>query len=309
MIAAHGQPGLGPVRRTARGAARVAFVVAAGCGGDADGAPGNPDNNQEERVAVAEPASRYLAHLMFVAPEGPAFLGVFDQSVSGGVLVTDYAAWTRLGGIWQQTLGVSDTLPTSRAAWRILPSQGLAVGVEGDGSMAALRTDAPGGGVRLTFLSRLGTWPSPTGQGEWLASASLEHAGEVFSGLAFFRRGAQQLDLPRSRSVARVFLLTAGEDRSIILYEGLGRAPSTGHAFFAGTETEAAEIELAGGPDRWTFSFPEIGLSGELQLDGQGRTGGTGGGPGLAALRGTVRVDADGADFAVRGLTAGLALP
>lgn len=255
--------------------------------------------------------ARYVTDLGYVATDTPAFALYFrfHNRVTPGHLERRYGAWSSDGRSWRPLLDLSDTLPTPRAGWRLLPSDSLRIRVGEGGELRSLRLlSGPGGPLRLSPDTTLSDWTGPTGQRERFRLARLEGPHGTSSGLLVERRKALPAEAGDPGELDRIFLLSdgAGDGLLLLLYgeeafvrEAAGDSAAAAYSWIGGEEARwqaatlrradggAGEAEGADDGPAWRLRLPEAGISGVL------RTGEVVRSPGPAAGGSSVGAVAD----------------
>lgn len=253
----------------------VVCLLSLACG---EGVPPPPDDEDAGEAAPAESGvtpARYATNLVFVGypPDSLALYLHFLNETSSSSLARRYRVWRHGEGTWRTALAIADTIPSPRAAWRVLPGPGLRVTV-GDGeeitSLIHPDTARP---FRLTPGEIVTGWLGATGQREGLRTARLRIRGRSVDGLLVERRSARPLRSPVPPSVRQLFLLTyRGRDGLLLLRdEGGSDSPVVGHTWIEGEETAWNDVILDrrdGGEDgsAWSLRLPEAGIRGELTV-------------------------------------------
>ncbi|MFQ5679526.1 MAG: hypothetical protein ACE5HP_08700 [Gemmatimonadota bacterium] len=153
--------------------------------------------------------ARYLSALAFAGavPGGATLYLELLHEVTPGGLVRDYRGWLAEREEWRELLRLRDTLPVPRAAWRILPGDGLEVLVGSGPEIVGLLVADSTARLRLLPGPVIAEWTGPTGQREFLAHASLARDSLAEPGFLFFRRAARPAGAPRDRGGDELFLL------------------------------------------------------------------------------------------------------
>ncbi len=224
--------------------------------------------------AASVTAAAYLTSLTFVGfgPE-PALVHLrFDNRTEPGRLRMHYDGWIPSADGWTRVLGVSDSIPVSRAAWRVVPAGPLRVEVQDGGELSALRLDLDAGAVRIDALEEVSTWSGSTGQRESLRTADLQAYGGIESGLLLKRQRARLLEEPAPDRLMQAVLLTdtLGNALLILRDRAFPDAPATVWAWIDGVQLDWADAVLldlpgsGGPPGSWSFEVPDVGLFGEI---------------------------------------------
>ena len=112
------------------------------------------------RSTTTTPEAVYHTALTFVGlgPEPSLVHLRFENRTEPNTLRLQYDGWIPGPDEWTSVLGVVDSIPVPRAAWRVLPAGPLRVGVENGGELSSLRLDLEGGPVRIDALEEVSTW-------------------------------------------------------------------------------------------------------------------------------------------------------
>jgi hypothetical protein len=196
----------------------------------------------------------------------------FENRTEPDLLRLDYTGWVPGPDSWTSVLGVVDSIPVPRAAWRVLPAGPLRVGVEDGGELSTLRLDLDGGPVQIDALEEISSWSGSTGQRESLRFADLQAGGRVESGWLLQRQRARLLDEPAPERLIQAFLLadTLGNGLLILRDRAFADAPATVWAWLDGVQldwSDAVLLDLPGStglPGSWSFEVPDVGLFGEI---------------------------------------------
>jgi len=200
----------------------------------------------------------------------------FENRTAPDRLRLDYNGWIAGPDAWTSVLGVVDSIPVPRAAWRVLPAGPLRVGVEDGGELSTLRLDLAGGPVQIDALEEVSSWSGSTGQRESLRFADLQAGGRVESGWLIQRQRARLLDEPAPERLIQSFLLadTLGNGLLILRDRAFADAPATVWAWLDGIQLDWADAVLldlpgsTGLPGSWSFEVPDVGLFGEVTGSG-----------------------------------------
>lgn len=292
------------------GALLAASPLLLACG---DGAPPPPDDEEAGEATPAEAGvtpARYATSLAFVGypPDSVSVYFHFLNETGSSFLARRYRVWSHGAGRWRTALAISDTIPSPRAAWRVLPGPGLRVTVADGEELASLIHPDSARPFRLAPGEPITGWLGATGQREGLRRARLLAGDRSVDGLLVERRSARPLRSPVPPSVRQLFLLTyRGRDGLLLLRdEGGPDSPVVGHTWIEGEETTWNDVILdrreGEGGSAWNLRLPEAGIRGELTLGAVAVDSLPEGGAGLrvASLEGTVRVD--GGAWPARGL-------
>ena len=234
-------------RRLGIGAAGAAIVAGACAAPSPDGAAERGDETGGAPTSAAVEA-RYLTHMLFVAADGRAFFGSFDQTASGERLARDYEVRMTEGGSWRGLARARDTLPVASAEWRLLPVPRMSVRVGDAGQVVSLHfpaaDDEDGEDVRLVAGEQFSVWTGPTGQRESLGLALLDTGSASLPGMLFFRRAARALGIPPSAAEAETLLFADSLGNGFILHAGDLRQPAVAHTWLHGIEAAWGEVTL-----------------------------------------------------------------
>ncbi|MFQ5890008.1 MAG: hypothetical protein ACE5JR_08130 [Gemmatimonadota bacterium] len=256
-----------------------------------------PEPNSEITPAV------YRTSLTFAGfgPEPTVAHLVFENRTGASSLRRAYRGWLARGESWQTILSLRDSLPLPRAAWRVLPQQGLlrVHPVQG-GELGSVRIGAPDGPLRLDGGPLIADWIGSTGWRETMRAASLSRAGVAEPGLLLARRSAWAATDTVPPSVQQYFVLVDSVgDGLLLLRGGVGAdAPATAWTWLEGLESEwpdAVVRSLAAPPGsagRWSVQLPDAGIIAELEGGplAVGEPGGAGEGLRVFRTRGTFLV-------------------
>ncbi|MDH3732540.1 MAG: hypothetical protein OEU54_03360 [Gemmatimonadota bacterium] len=261
------------------------------------------------QTATGAPA-RYLTHFVFAGVDGSAFFGRFEQTTSERQLARVYDAWWSGPEGWRQLTAVRDTLPVPRAAWRILPSDGMNVRVGDSREVVGLSFTTSGGRVELRTGDEVALLTGPTGQRESVGVAGLEVDGESVGGLLFFRRAARALQFPDAAGSSRGFLLADSVGNGLLIETTENDSSAVAHTWLHGSVDAWSDVvlvtdTLAGTAPgrRWRFDIPDAALSGTIRAVASPSEG-----P-VPAFRVVCELIADGDVFRFTGLAASLPLP
>lgn len=273
----------------------VAGLPALGCAdrqpprGSQDGT--EADRNDTEVVARA----RYLSALAFasaVTGGSTLYLDLLNESTATD-LIRDYRGWLAEGVGWREILRLRDTLPVPRAAWRVLPGEGLDVLV-GDGpEILGLVLEDSTHRFQLLAGPVIAEWTGPTGQRELLRHASLVRDSLSEPGFLFFRRAGRSSAAPKDRGEDELFLLadalgngllvartgTLGETEAVAWSWFDGVAASWFDATIQPAPARAAPSQTSGSPG-WSLSIPSASFAAELRRSAER--------PGFALVTGTL---------------------
>lgn len=263
-----------PARRCGLPAlAAVALAIAAGCEAPPPERPADPAGAPGRDSASALASARYLTHLLFVAGDGTAFHGAFDQTADERRLTRTYEGWWLRNGSWERLLEQRDSLPVPRAGWRVLPTANMSVRVGDAGELVGLRfSDAGDGDVRLEAGEELAVWIGPTGQRESLGVGVLTGPDEPVPGLLFFRRAARALRIAEQPGATRHFLLADSLGNGLLLQAGPPPEPSVAHTWLHGVEGTWTDLALeaeAAEERAWRFELPGTDLEGRIRATGE----------------------------------------
>lgn len=265
------------VPRSGRALLLASALVAAGCG-----AEGEPDATGrrargDTTAASAPPVAVYHTGLTFVGfGADPTLVHLrFENRTGPGLLRMEYRGWTAGTDTWSPILGVVDSIPVPRAAWRILPAGPMRLGVEDGGEVASLRIrlDA-GGALRIDGLEEVSAWSGVTGRRESLRSADLQVAGRVESGWLLQRQRARFRDEPMADRLMQTFALadTLGNGLLLLRDRVIGdEAPATAWAWVEGVRLDWSDAVLlalpaaAGATGSWSFEIRDVGVFGEIR--------------------------------------------
>ena len=216
----------------------------------------------------------YHTALTFVGfgPEPSLVHFRFENRTEPDRLRLEYNGWIPGPDAWTSVLGVIDSIPAPRAAWRVIPAGPLRVGVEAGGELSTLRLDLAGGPVQIDALEEVSSWSGSTGQRESLRFADLQAGGRVESGWLLQRQRARLLDEPAPDRLIQAFLLadTLGNGLLILRDRAFADAPATVWAWLDGVQLDWADavlLDLPGAtelPGSWSFEVPDVGLFGEI---------------------------------------------
>jgi hypothetical protein len=217
-------------------------------------------------------AARYLTYFVFAGTDGQAFFGSFAQETGSTALAREYDAWKADEDGWARLIHIRDTLPTPRAAWRILPGAGLDISVGNAREVVGLSFTTADGPVELHAGEEVAVWTGPTGQRESVGLAALTAGGEPGGGLLFFRRAARALQFASSSAGSRGFLLADSDGNGLFIdvedESGLAVARTWLHGsldvwddVILTADSSAANAAVR----RWRFEIPGAGLSGTIR--------------------------------------------
>jgi hypothetical protein len=216
--------------------------------------------------------ARYLTHFVFAGVDGSAFFASFDQETDERSLTRAYDAWRADAEGWTSLVTIRDTLPTPRAAWRILPGAGFDVRVGDAREVMSLGFAAPDGRVELRPGDEVALWTGPTGQRESVGLAGLDVDGHAVGGLLFFRRAARALQFPAGAPGSRGFLLADSVGNGLLFEVEDGSGATVAHTWLHGSIDAwddvvfTADSIAAGAPvRRWRFEIPGAELSGTIR--------------------------------------------
>lgn len=305
-------------------------LLTPGCGDH-----GRPAPDPVDRAVSSSPAAgtvapaRYLSGFAFtgmVAGASQLYLELVNRT-SESTLARDYGGWIAAGdGGWTRFLALRDTIPAPRAAWRILPGDGLHVLVGDASEIVGLAYADSARRLRLQPSRVLAEWTGPTGQREALALATLQRDSIAEPGLLYFRRAARTASAPADRGTDRLLLL--GDARGNGLLVAQTDADTADSAFAWGwleeTRSRWNDVRLrpladpAGEPGEepaWALEIAAAGIAGELRplaAVGGGETPvgvglGEAGSARLVLVAGTIR--GEGAPRPVRGILLQSPLP
>jgi hypothetical protein len=250
-------------------------VLLGGCGpGESPPAEERSTPTAGEGSPSTTPLAVYHTALTFVGfGREPSLVHLrFENRTEPDRLQMEYNGWIAGGDEWTSVLGVVDSIPVPRAAWRVLPAGPLRVGVEDGGELSTLRLDLAGGPVRIDALEEVSSWSGSTGQRESLRFADLQAGGRVESGWLIQRQRARLLDEPAPDRRIQAFLLadTLGNGLLILRDRAFADAPATVWAWLDGVQLDWADAVLldlpgsTGLPGSWSFEVPDVGLFGEV---------------------------------------------
>ncbi len=261
---------------------RIAVCVAALLAGGCGETPAPPDGAAEGAEGAAESgpalAARYLNTYAFAAgtPGTPHLYAELRNETSPAYLIRDYRAWRVEASGPRPLLALRDTLPVPRAAWRVLPGQGLRVLVADGGETLALELADGARALRLLPGAPIAEWTGATGQREYVAPAALTEGEDGAPGLLFFRRAARPGGVEPGAGADRVFvladssgggLLVAGptEERGGLLtaWTWLDDEAATWTAVALTEEADGAEARP--GERTWRLELPEAEIEGTLR--------------------------------------------
>lgn len=224
--------------------------------------------------ATTTPEAAYHTSLTFVGfgPEPSLVHLRFENRTGPGRLRLRYDGWIPGPESWTPVLGVIDSIPVPRAAWRVVPAGPLRVSVQDGGELSTLRLDLEGGPVRIDALEEVSSWSGSTGQRESLRAADLQAGGRVESGFLLQRQRARLLDEPAPDRLMQAFLLadTLGNGLLILRDRAFPDAPAIVWAWIDGVQldwSDAVLLDLPGStgpPGSWSFEVPDVGLFGEI---------------------------------------------
>lgn len=244
-------------------------LVAAGCGEEAapDGR-GAPERAGDSRPAPDETPARYRTTVAFAAADSSLGLLLrFVQTTGSGALHRRYRGWLGTPDGWSPVLALEDTLPVSRARWRILPGGPLRLEAAAGGEIDGYRLRTPGGTIALRLGEQLSSWPSPTGQRERLRMASLRVGGDTLGGVAVVRRTARPLG-DASPPLDESFLVVAGTDGdglAVTLPEGTSAA-AHGRLGAEAVPWDSVSVSLPSGAESGRLGTGDDDLAFELRL-------------------------------------------
>jgi hypothetical protein len=220
------------------------------------------------------PEAVYHTALTFVGfGQEPSLVHLrFENRTEPNRLRMEYNGWIASPDAWTPVLGVVDSIPVPRAAWRVLPAGPLRVGVEDGGELSSLRLDLAGGPVRIDALEEVSSWSGSTGQRESLRSADLQAGGRFEGGWLLQRQRARLLEEPAPDRLIQAFVLadTLGNGLLILRDRAFADAPATVWAWLDGVQLDWADAVLldlpgsTGLPGSWSFEVPDVGLFGEI---------------------------------------------
>jgi hypothetical protein len=226
------------------------------------------------RSAVTTPEALYHTSLTFVGfGAEPALLHLrLENRTEPNRLRLDYRGWIPGTGSWTPVLSVVDSIPVSRAAWRIVPAGPLHISVEDGGQLSSLRLAVDGGSLRLDALEEVSSWSGATGQRESLRAADLQVGERVEGGWLLRRRRARLASDNIGERVLQAFVLsdTLGNGLLILRDRAFPDAPATVWAWMDGVQldwSDAVLLDLPGSatpPGSWSFEVPDVGLFGEI---------------------------------------------
>jgi hypothetical protein len=272
---------------------------------------------------AAMPA-RYVTDLAFSGFGSAAPVAVlrFRNDVSSAALTRRYRIWVAHGSRWASVLSSSDSLPVPRAAWRILPGDGLRVLAASGGELDGLVFRSGPAAFQLEPGKVLDEWTSPTGQRSRLLLAAWAEGEEPATGLLFERREARPYDSPPTRTLEEALLATDPAGNGLLLLRDTGdqdpgREATTAYTWIQGSEARWPEsrvqVQASSGASGWSVRIPDLGLDasltyGPLAVDDSVVSDSTSADAGVRihALRGTLRLagharTVHGIAFLVRG--------
>jgi len=231
-----------------------------------------PADSTDASAAVIAPA-RYLTHLVFAGGDGTVFFASFDQETDAETLARDYAAWWGDARGWRPLSRVRDTLPLPRAAWRILPAEGMTVRVGDSREVQGLGFRSADTRLALVAGEEVSAWTGPTGQRESLGVAGLTIGDRSVGGVLFFRRAARATRFPAESGASRTFVMADSAGNGLLIE--VGDSPEQpvvartwlhgGTAVWDGVTIEA-DVPAGDAPARlWTFQIPAAGLNGVIR--------------------------------------------
>ena len=205
--------------RTHRPAMTTPFLVAllAGC---LDAPPASDVQTPAAVDASGGPSiapARYTTHFVFAGLDGTALFASFEQEATENSLERLYDAWWSGPDGWEPLISLRDTLPVPRAAWRILPSDGLNVHVGDAREVVGLDFMRDSRRFALRAGDEISVWTGPTGQRESVGMAGLTVDEDVVGGLLFFRRAARSLQVPPSEETVRGFVLADSVGNGLLI--------------------------------------------------------------------------------------------
>lgn len=255
-------------------------VVACGDGEEPAVEPPGAGEETTGESASASPA-RYLSAFAFtgtVRGSSRLYLELVHRTTET-TLARDYRGWLAEGdGGWRPFLRLRDTLPVSRAGWRIVPGGGLSLRV-GDGArILSLSHRDSALALRLRPERILAEWTGPTGQREYLALATLERDSLSQPGLLHFRRVVRTATAPADRTADRLLLLgdARGNGWLVALPEATEATEEAGETEagtggFAWGWLDGARARWSGarlrreGSASWSLAIPSAGIAVELE--------------------------------------------
>lgn len=290
---------------------------------------GSPPADMEETLGEAGGESlaaavdaRYLTHLLFAADDGTAFAGSFDQTAEGSDLRLDYQVRLADGHAWRPLILAQDTVAVARAAWRLIPTRGMAVRIGDAGQVISLLFAGSAGespdSVRLVAGEEVSVWTGPTGQRESLGIAALQTGGRAVAGILFFRRAARALSLPATPTHGQTFVFADSLGNGLVVHAGTDGQPPVAHTWLHGVDAawgdvtlEAPEPGRPGSISTWRFAISGTTVRGSFRpvaSEDPGSDSGQDPGPGaLVRMEAVVFVGAE--ELLFKGFSAILSAP
>lgn len=269
-----------PGRRRVVLRACAAGLLLAACEPAAERSGGASIDEAVDAARGAHPRAQYLTSLTFVGFEAEPALAHFRfvNRADRNRLVRTYRGWIGTPSSWRSVLGIVDTLPVARAAWRVLPGGGLRLGVGVRAQIDWLTVALDSTSLRVQALDAITSWSSATGQRESLQTGEVllegrEGASIAESGLLLQRQSARPLDADRPSSASQAFVVTdtLGNGVIILRNRALPDAPASVWAFLDGERiewTDAVLISLsaaAESPGRWSLEIASDGIVAEIE--------------------------------------------
>lgn len=266
-----------PPRRRSRSLAlsSVGLLALAACVGPSDDTPGSAPGGEGVEAESPHPRAGYLTSLTFVGFEATPALAHFrfENLADRNRLALSYEAWIGGGSSWTTLLDTTDTLTVARAAWRVVPTRPLRLGVGAGAQIDWLRLPVGESTLRLQALDAITSWSSATGQREALRSAELTLGPGTEAGLLLQRREARPLDIERPGTPSQVFLVTdtLGNGLIVMRNRSLPNAPASVWGWLDGERLEWSDVLVialtapAGSPGRWSLEIPREGLVVEIE--------------------------------------------
>jgi len=249
------------------------LVFLAACG---ESAPESRLESQSDSLeTAAEPIApaRYLTHFMFAGVNRTAFFGVFDQTTDERSLRRTYHAWWAGPEGWTELIGIRDTLPVPRAAWRVLPAAAMELQVSDAREIVGLTFSTPGGRVVLRSSAESSVWTGPTGQRESMGFAALEIDGQSANGVLFFRRAARALQFPGDPGSDRGFVMADSAGNGLLIEADGDDGPVVARTWIDGAVASWDSVTFVADSTsvdeavrRWSFEIPAAALSGTIRV-------------------------------------------
>ena len=272
-----------PVRRRAPAGARARLAatfglvsaLAVACAPADDRAGSRDVSGASADSPGTHPRAGYLTSLTFVGFEpSPSLVHLrFENEADRGRLALSYQGWVAGRTDWTSLLAVEDTIPVARAAWRVLPTRGMRLGISRGAQIESVRFPLDGTPLRLEALDVISSWSSSTGQRETLRSAELLLGPGAEAGLLLQRRRARSLDTERPTFPSQAFVLTDTVGNGLIILRNriAPDAPATAWGWIDGERIEWSDALLLaltaseGSPGRWSLEIVREGIVVEIE--------------------------------------------